>query len=130
STTHSGFRARWKVACGGTYTKPSGLLQSPFLEQGSDNDTNEMCIYVIRQQPSVLISVMFDVYSFYDPSANSTNCSSNYIEIRQGTSKTSPLLGKYCDYMNLPPAVTAQRHMRIEFRGGPGSLGFNATYST
>ncbi|XP_036358468.1 cubilin-like [Octopus sinensis] len=130
SDTHMGFRARWKVACGGTYREPSGVLQTPFYGASGDNDTNEICIYVIWQQPSKLISLIFEIYSYYDQSLNATNCTSNYIEIRQGTSKTSPLLGKYCNYVNLPPAITAQGQMRIEFKGGSGSLGFRANYTT
>ncbi|CAI9720655.1 cubilin [Octopus vulgaris] len=130
SDTHMGFRARWKVACGGTYREPSGVLQTPFYGASGDNDTNEICIYVIWQQPSKLISLIFEIYSYYDQSINGTNCTSNYIEIRQGTSKTSPLLGKYCNYVNLPPAITAQGQMRIEFKGGSGSLGFRANYTT
>lgn len=69
------------LACGGTYREPSGILKTPFYGESGDNDTNEICIYVIRQQPSKLISLIFEVYSYYDQSINATNCTSNYIEV-------------------------------------------------
>lgn len=129
ASNYVGFSIDWKIACGGVFTAPSGMLQSPFYGTGGDNSSDELCIFVIRQPSSMKISLVFNEFGQSEFGKDLKNCTSNYVEIRHGDSKSSPLLGKYCGSENIPSASVAQSLMRIEYKGGPNSLGFQANYT-
>ena len=80
-------------SCGGNFTMSNGLLTSPSYPE--EYSGNEDCIYIISQPNGTFLDLqirMFDMYIF--------DCgnpfSEDYLEIRDGNSKDSPLMGKFC----------------------------------
>ena len=106
-------------ACGGTYSSPSGILTSPSYPNFYPNNAN--CTYIVSQQIGNYLNISItdmdieytmDYYDFYNEyydyhQADGKTCF-DYLEIRNGNSQSSPLLGKYCgdsDVLSLPITI-------------------------
>ena len=96
--------------CGGNYTNASGVLTSPSYP--NPYPPGRDCIYLIsypngKYVSISLISMDIDCHEFYS--------TSDYIEVRDGNSKDSPQMGRFCGDGNNVPAFmqTTQNHMRI-----------------
>ena len=90
--------------CGGNFTTPSGLLTSPAYP--NKHPESAECIYTITQPLGSFINIsilLFDISIKYQQN--------DYLEIRDGNSELSPLIGKF--YGNNIPAfiLTTQNHM-------------------
>ncbi|PVD35988.1 hypothetical protein C0Q70_02958 [Pomacea canaliculata] len=123
----SGFSAWWTVGCGGVFTASQGTLRSPGYPNGYP--PSKHCVYLISQPSSYRISLTF---SAFDVENAAESCTDNYVEIRDGGSETSPLLGEqYCGSA-LPPVQTSTGNLMVViFRTGNSvsGTGFLATYT-
>ena len=68
-------------ACGGVFTNPNGILQSPFYGIGGDNSSDEICIFIIHQPSTKMISLIFHQFGQSVTEKELKNCTSNYIEV-------------------------------------------------
>ena len=95
-------------ACGGSFTTPTGILTSPSYPRSYPNDAD--CIYNISQQDRAFISI-----SFLSMDIDCEATPSHYVELRDGDSAESPLMGSFCgDRSNVPAVMqTTQNHLRI-----------------
>ena len=95
-------------ACGGTFTSPHGLLTSPNYPDVYPNDAD--CIYIVSLTNGIGINITvvdMDIEyesenydDYYDSNDyhqyGGVTCKYDYLEIRDGTSEQSPLIGAYC----------------------------------
>ena len=110
-------------ACGGTFSSPNGTLTSPLYPNNYLNNAD--CTYIVSQQMGtyILISITdmdieyttdnYDYYSEYPDyhQFDGITCY-DYLEIRNGNSQDSELLGKYCgdsDALSLPITIQTTR---------------------
>ena len=95
------------TACGGTYTNSSGILTAP-SHQNSYPVLSD-CVYLISQ-PDRYINI-----SFLNMDISCQGTPSYYIEMRDGNSEESPLMGRFCgNNSNVPDFMqTTQNHLRI-----------------
>ena len=99
--------------CGGVYTNARSVLTSPSYPNPYPHPAE--CIYFISQPNGTYVNISFitmdlncqKTYSFYD-----------YVELRDGNSEGSPLMGSFCGNGSNVPAFmqTMQNHLRIRWR--------------
>ncbi|XP_067869413.1 cubilin isoform X2 [Heterodontus francisci] len=123
SDSKEGFRAVYKVACGGTLNG-NGVIQSPYYPNSYPHD--KTCEWVINQPEGQVVTLNF--ISFDIESA--VNCNHDYVEVKDGAVVDAPLIGKYCGTV-IPTIVrSTQRSMYIKFKTDSkiGNHGFRAEY--
>ena len=76
--------------CGGSFTTPNGILTSPSYP--FNYPYNADCVYTISQPSGTAIVLTFHSMDI----ENHSTCRWDYLEIRDGSSAASPLLGKLC----------------------------------
>ncbi|XP_034968009.2 tolloid-like protein 1 isoform X3 [Zootoca vivipara] len=111
-------------ACGETLQESTGNFSSPGFPNGYPSYTH--CIWRISVTPGEKIVLNFTTMDLY----KSSLCWYDYIEVRDGYWKKSPLLGRFCGD-KLPDVLTSSdSRMWIEFRGSSTWVGkgFSATY--
>ena len=90
-------------ACGGSFTAANGLLTSPTYPPTDGRG----CIYKISQPTSKIILLNFLSMNI----STDRYCSRKYLEIRDGPSENSPLVGKFCD-KEIPAHIqSSQNHI-------------------
>ena len=111
----SGFRvAHGSIAlftnCGGNYTNASGVLTSPSYPNPYPHMAD--CIYLISQPNGTHVNISF---ISMDVNCQKTHSSHDYIEMRDGNSEDSPVMGRFCGNGSKVPASmqTTQSHLRI-----------------
>ena len=75
-------------ACGGSFTTPNGILTSPSYPDNYPDNAD--CVYTISQPTGTVIVLTFHSMDIFYHQCN------DYLEIRDGSSAASPLLGKLC----------------------------------
>jgi len=128
SNRGAGFRATWEVACGGTFTTPTGEIKSPYFPNPYPNERE--CQYIIRQPVGSTITLTF--LSFDIEASRNGNCSHDYLEIHNGESADGPLIGRYCGSMVPAPVQSAGSSLWLKFATDDSvqNHGFRATYET
>ena len=96
------------TGCGGTYSNASGVLTSPSYP----NQYPELadCVYLISQPNGTYVNI-----SFLAMDIDCQGKQSDFIEMRDGSSQDSPLMGRFCGNGSNVPAFmqTTQNHLRI-----------------
>ena len=95
--------------CGGTFTTLlSGDITSPSYPDYYPHNTD--CIYTISQPNGTYVNI-----SFLSMDISCQGTPSDYIEMRDGNSEDSPLMGRFCGNGSNVPAFmqTTQNHLRI-----------------
>ncbi|XP_059488336.1 cubilin-like isoform X2 [Neocloeon triangulifer] len=95
--------------CGGTFYTASGMIQSPNYPRSYAIDLD--CIYLIQVESGQQISLNFTTFEL----ENSSDCSFDYVEIRNGPSGTSPLIGTYCGSTKPPVIPSHTNFLWIRF---------------
>ncbi|RVE59186.1 hypothetical protein OJAV_G00201620 [Oryzias javanicus] len=124
TVSRSGFRAVYNVACGGTLSG-SGQLRSPYHPDAYPH--NKICEWVINQPEGYVVTL--DFLSF---NVEGGSCLFDFVEVRDGSSSSSPLLGKFCG-SDIPARLqSTQRSMYIQFRtdASISNRGFSAVYDS
>jgi cubilin len=126
---------KYEVECGGTFTDPSGVLNSPYYPNYYPALKN--CIYLISQLPGKAIVLTFEFLDIETGGNvnNHTECDFDRLEIRDGDTKNSTLLSTLCGSLhNIPnnPIYSTQNYMYIEFYTDANiqNHGFKANYTT
>ncbi|XP_071156308.1 cubilin-like isoform X2 [Mytilus edulis] len=125
STAGSGFKADYTTGCGGTFTTEEGTIQSPYFPDAYPG--NKECIFIISLPAGSRITLTFSSFDVED----SSDCSYDYVEIRDGTSADSAVLNKFCGSQVPDPVTTTQNSMWVKFvsDGSVHNTGFQATYA-
>ena len=100
--------------CQETFNSSSGIITSPSYPNYYPVDTN--CTYIISQPDGMIISLTFEEFDVTKYNGDS-DCSSDWLEIRNGNSEMSPILGKYCGYgiSAAAPLQSTQNSLWIRF---------------
>ncbi|TWW71482.1 Cubilin Precursor [Takifugu flavidus] len=124
SVSRAGFRAAYTVACGGTFSG-TGHLRSPYHPNAYPHNKN--CEWVISQPEGYVVTLNFLSFD-----VEGGSCSYDFVEVRDGSMSSSPLLGTYCG-VEIPPRLqSTQRSMYIRFTtdSSVSNHGFEAAYGS
>ena len=78
------------VVCGGTFTKMSGVMQSP--QYPENYPENVMCQWVIELPPQYKITLEFTDFQL----EKSTSCQYDFVLVMSGLPTSPTALGKFC----------------------------------
>ncbi|VVC99646.1 unnamed protein product [Leptidea sinapis] len=130
SISLQGFKITYEALCHKTIFGDSGIVKSPGYPFGYPKNT--LCEYVIGTSPGKVIQLSFQDFDIEDNVHY--NCLYDYVEIRDGPSNNSTLLGKYCGgSFHIPPAQTSSfNYMYIGFHSDMSisGTGFYANFTT
>ena len=92
------------MACGGTYTNPSGKITSPAYPNLYPH--NAKCDYNILQPKGSCIQLQVNQFETVKTVNLDGSCSTDYLEIKDGILDNSYIIGKYCGIngSNIPPS--------------------------
>lgn len=104
--------------------RPSSDIFSPYYPISSFEPVD--CVWVLSVYDGNIIAIGFNEFDL----EISDDCASEYVELRDGESDDSPLLGRYCE--SAPMVVIGSKSkMRMRYYSvGTGRKGFEATWTT
>ncbi|RZF39688.1 hypothetical protein LSTR_LSTR013176 [Laodelphax striatellus] len=117
---------RFFVACGGTYLSAYGVIKSPHHPHPYPG--NRQCSWIIQTRNGQQIRLR--VHHFQLDRNPHPQCLRDYLEIRNGGSEQSPLIGKYCG-TNIPEEILSlSNQLFIKFNSHSLTYGgvFNMTW--
>lgn len=77
--------------CGGRLIQDSGVITSPMYPYNYPSNAN--CVWIIQANPSQQIRLNFSKFEIEKQGA----CSFDFLELRNGPSSDSPLIGRFCN---------------------------------
>ncbi|XP_077992821.1 tolloid-like protein 2 [Glandiceps talaboti] len=110
----------------GFYPTRGNITSQNYTADFPDSDG---CIWVInsRRDPILLQFTEFDI-------AGNDECTDEYVEVRDGDSETSPLIGRFCSHDHLQAAmVSTGKHLFLRLQRSDSSnqgIGFAVAYET
>ncbi|XP_069007315.1 cubilin [Embiotoca jacksoni] len=124
SVSRAGFRAVYTVACGGTLSG-TGQFQSPYHPNAYPH--NKVCQWIINQPEGYVVTLNFLSFD-----VEGGSCHFDFVEVRDGSTLSSPLLGTFCGAEVPPLLQSSQRSMYVRFRtdSSISNLGFEAAYGS
>ncbi|KAF4095682.1 cubilin isoform X1 [Onychostoma macrolepis] len=125
SVSRAGFRAMYELACGGTLSG-TGQIRTPLHPDPYPH--NKVCEWVINQPEGYVVTLNFLTFDV----EGSSTCVFDYVEVRDGPSIDSPLIGRYCG-INMPPILeSTQKSMFIRFKtdSSVSNHGFTAEFAS
>ncbi|XP_048419727.1 tolloid-like protein 2 isoform X1 [Stegostoma tigrinum] len=119
-----GFSAVYEAICGGDIHKDTGQIQSP--NYPDDYRPSKECTWRITVAEEYHIGLVFQAFEI----ERHDSCAYDYLEVRDGDSATSPLIGQFCGY-NKPSDIKSSSNklwMRFMSDGSISKAGFAANY--
>ena len=100
--------------CGGIFATPNGILTSPSYPDNYPSYAD--CVYTISQPTDTAIVMTFHSMDIEIGFANRVwTCRWDYLEIRDGISAASPLLGKLCGNEIPAPIQSSQNQVWMKW---------------
>ena len=96
-------------ACGHSYTAPNGFLFSPSYPENYPDNAD--CYYTISQPTGTVILLNF---LSMDIQIYSSGYCPDYLDVRDGASEVSPLLGKLCGSEIPAPIQSSQNQLLMK----------------
>uniref|UniRef100_A0AAY4DT21 Metalloendopeptidase n=1 Tax=Denticeps clupeoides TaxID=299321 RepID=A0AAY4DT21_9TELE len=87
-----GFAAAYEAICGGDISKDSGQIQSP--NYPDDYRPSKECVWRITVAHGYNVGLSFQAFEI----ERHDSCAYDYLEVRDGLSESSPLIGRFCGY--------------------------------
>ncbi|XP_061871822.1 bone morphogenetic protein 1 isoform X1 [Colius striatus] len=87
-----GFFAVYEAICGGDVKKDNGHIQSP--NYPDDYRPSKVCVWKITVSEGFHVGLTFQSFEI----ERHDSCAYDYLEIRDGMSESSSLIGRYCGY--------------------------------
>ncbi|XP_054478628.1 cubilin [Anoplopoma fimbria] len=124
SVSRAGFRAVYTVGCGGILSG-TGQLRSPYHPNAYPH--NKVCEWVINQPEGYVVT-----FNFLSFDIEGGSCRFDSVEVRDGSTSSSPLLGTFCGTEIPPRLQSTQRSMYIRFKtdSSVSNHGFEAAYGS
>ncbi|NWR74432.1 CUBN protein, partial [Centropus unirufus] len=128
-----GFKLKYEAksrACGGNIYvndfNPSGYISSP--NHPSNYPQHADCVWTITASNGHAIELQFEDQFYIEPSPN---CTSSYLEVRNGADSTAPIIAKLCGSSMPGLQRSSGTAMYLRFRSDSSAthVGFNAKYS-
>uniref|UniRef100_A0A914BUV6 Cubilin n=1 Tax=Acrobeloides nanus TaxID=290746 RepID=A0A914BUV6_9BILA len=107
---------------------PIQILSSPDFPHMSPNSLD--CHWVISAPPGHRVKFTVDPLTFHLQGSDEDECNDDFLEIRDGASPSSPLVGKWC-HINPPSTIfSTDSHLYVRYvtDSYAQSMGWNATY--
>ncbi|XP_075714976.1 bone morphogenetic protein 1 [Rhinoderma darwinii] len=119
-----GFHAAYEAECGGDVIKDEGHIQSP--NYPDDYRPNKDCKWKLRVAEGYNIGIVFQSFEI----ERHDSCAYDFLEIRDGDSETSPLIGRYCGYDKPEDFKSSGNKLFIRFvsDGSINKAGFSLHY--
>ncbi|XP_032222850.1 uncharacterized protein LOC116604499 [Nematostella vectensis] len=125
SSTPTTTGAPTTAGCGGSFIKPSGDIYSPGYPIRYPN--NQDCEWVISVPNGRTIAIGFNEFNL----EASEDCTGDYVELRDGDSKSAALIGRYCG-TNAPMMLMGSSDklwLRFHSNDQVTGSGFEATWT-
>uniref|UniRef100_A0A3Q3LQZ7 Metalloendopeptidase n=1 Tax=Mastacembelus armatus TaxID=205130 RepID=A0A3Q3LQZ7_9TELE len=119
-----GFSAVYEAICGGEVQRDSGQIQSP--NYPDDYQSNKVCVWKITVAEGFDVGLSFQSFEI----ERHDSCAYDFVEVRDGSSESSPLLGRFCGYDKPDDIKSSSNQLWLKF-GSDGSVnkaGFAASF--
>ncbi|XP_019738360.1 bone morphogenetic protein 1-like isoform X1 [Hippocampus comes] len=119
-----GFSAIYEAVCGGEVVRDSGQIQSP--NYPDDYHSNKMCVWKVTVAEGYEVGLAFQSFEL----ETHDSCAYDYVEVRDGGSARSPLLGRFCgcDKPDNIKSSTNQLWLKFASDVSVNKAGFSATF--
>ncbi|KAG5835270.1 hypothetical protein ANANG_G00271770 [Anguilla anguilla] len=119
-----GFSAVYEAICGGEVNREIGQIQSP--NYPDDYRPNKVCVWTITVAQGFNVGLAFQSFEI----ERHDSCSYDYLEVRDGNSETSPLLGRFCGYDKPDDIMTSSNQLWMKFAsdGSVNKAGFAVNF--
>uniref|UniRef100_A0A182PU03 Metalloendopeptidase n=1 Tax=Anopheles epiroticus TaxID=199890 RepID=A0A182PU03_9DIPT len=120
-----GFAANYEAICGGDMNlETGGRLESP--NYPIDYLPNKECIWRITVPKDYQVALKFQSFEV----ENHDNCMYDYVEVRDGGTADSRLIGVFCGYKTPPDMKSTSNKLFVKFvsDGSVQKAGFSATF--
>uniref|UniRef100_A0A8D0G7N5 Metalloendopeptidase n=1 Tax=Sphenodon punctatus TaxID=8508 RepID=A0A8D0G7N5_SPHPU len=119
-----GFFAVYEAICGGEVMKDNGHIQSP--NYPDDYRPNKMCIWKITVTEGFHVGLTFQSFEI----ERHDSCAYDYLEIRDGGTESSSLIGRYCGYDKPDDIKSTSNKLWMKFvsDGSINKAGFTANF--
>ncbi|KAG7512160.1 bone morphogenetic protein 1-like isoform X1 [Solea senegalensis] len=104
-----GFSAVYEAICGGEVKRDSGQIQSP--NYPDDYQSNKVCVWKITVEEGFNVGLSFQSFE----TEQHDSCAYDYVELRDGSSENSPLLGRFCGYDKPDDVKSSSNHLWLKF---------------
>lgn len=125
SKPHKGFRAHFEAVCGGEIeVDSSGHLESP--NYPDDYQPNKQCVWRLSVPQDYQVALKFHSFEV----ENHDTCSYDKVQVRDGDSMDSPLIGIFCGH-KIPPDIRSTSNKLLVIFESDSSVqkaGFSATF--
>nr|KAG5692365.1 hypothetical protein BaRGS_007978 [Batillaria attramentaria] len=126
SISGRGFSASYTTSCNNRLTAFNGAIESPNFPQPYSINSN--CSWTIEASPGNTINISFSTFDLETHSS----CQYDYLELRDGGTPSSTLLGRYCGN-TMPPALASTGNLVLVNFVTDSSVvgsGFHLDYAT
>lgn len=108
--TYHGFTANYKAICGGNIQiRQTARLESP--NYPLNYLPNKDCIWILKVRSGSRVALKFQSFDL----ENHDKCSYDYLEVRDGNTENSTLIGRYCGLDPPPDLVSSSDQMFVRF---------------
>lgn len=104
-----GFTAKYEAVCGGEIVKEYGMLSSPNYPDFYKPSKN--CVWKITVPERFTAALKFQSFEV----ENHDNCVYDYVEVRDGHSENSPLIGKFCGHLIPSDIHSSSNKLFVQF---------------
>ena len=103
-------RPFFSIVCGGLITDTNGLIRAETTTGGGYHN-NEKCTWLIRFPIGQRVSIQFTTFRL----EYTAGCQYDFLEIRDGISANSALVGRFCGSIKPPPYISTGNTLNITF---------------
>ncbi|BFZ01255.1 hypothetical protein BsWGS_04294 [Bradybaena similaris] len=105
----SQFTLDYECTCGGDIVKDEGILTSP--NYPDDYPSLKHCVWNITVTETFTVGLTFEMFDL----ESHRQCTRDYVELRDGATKDSPILGTFCGSQMPKSVTTTGRHLYVKF---------------
>lgn len=133
----TGFRLGYRTTlgevqgCGGVFNGTTqGTIQSPDIDGDGKYDLDLNCWYHIIVADDKMVKVTFERMDIEESPANSSRCSYDYLEVRDGLTHQSSLIDRFCGSTLPNPIIGSTNKLVLQFLSDSYGqrTGFKARY--
>ncbi|XP_045475772.1 tolloid-like protein 1 [Harmonia axyridis] len=108
--SHRGFKAHFEAICGGDLTiNTEGHLESPNFPE--EYHPNKECVWRITVPKNYQVALRFQSFEV----ENHDGCVYDYVEVRDGFTNDSPILGVYCGHKIPADIISKSNILMVKF---------------
>ncbi|KAI1887746.1 hypothetical protein AGOR_G00193530 [Albula goreensis] len=119
-----GFAAVYEAICGGEINKDAGQIQSP--NYPDDYRPSKECVWKITVSEDYNVGLSFQAFEI----ERHDSCAYDYLEVRDGNTESSPLIGRFCGYDKPEDIRSTSNNLWMKFvsDGTVNKAGFAANF--